>query len=166
MSVLCRQILAKFPRLSVEGLSAPSSSSLVSSKEDSMRPGPPMNRQSDQTVTASVFTPPNMTKSLLRPDLSSPSIQTSLSSRPFARPGQQTPTVSLPRPVSASQYERLSPTSLFSRPAPSSPFAAFSSGVNASVLHVPDEVHQARYRNAWVKLSAIAKVCFSSIYFS
>jgi hypothetical protein len=65
----------------------------------------------------------------------------------------------------AIQYDRLSPTSLFSRPAPSSPFAALSSGVDASVLHVPDEVHQARYRNAWVKLSAIAKVCFSSIFF-
>jgi hypothetical protein len=60
----------------------------------------------------------------------------------------------------------LSPTSLFSRPAPSSPFAALSSGLEASVLHVSDEVHQARYRNAWVKLSAIAKVCFSSVYFS
>lgn len=160
---LISQILAKFPRLSVEGLAASSSSCGDGAQPDLPRPSlsqrPDLNTQLNRPTPVSLF-----------PDASpaSPSVWPGQAARPapgrpLAPPGTSSSSVpSATTPSSrrelSSSFDRACLTSPSVRLSPDSPFPQRRSGLDSKPgLCIPEEVFEPRYRHAWVKLSAIAK---------
>ena len=181
------QILAKFPRLSVEGHAAPP---VQTSPYDEPRvlaspsAGPGLTTSSarlglsspsvlsDSTIPSSRLSLPSPSA---RPDATIPSARFSLSS-PSARPDATIPSARFSLsdqstgPVSTSSVAQPWPISLHGRSGPTSPLIGAYRRSNEhdlsreqeeasrSDVKLPDEAHDERYRYAWQKLSAIAKV--------